>query len=109
MIRNSLRRVGVLAMAGLYMVWVAVAAIAAGDRCEPVMREMIKTLQIASEDVRSFEVSIQSGSYGSGPIHVGWVRFGSCKGFLVVETTDACDRLQSYTLGDCAVKGAGRY
>lgn len=109
MIPNSLRRFCALALTGLYTAGVAATAMAAGDRCEPAMREMMKTLQVAPEDIRSFEVSIQSGSDSSGPVHIGWVRLGSCKGYLVVETSDACHPLQSYTTGDCAVKGAGRY
>ena len=94
----------VLGVIMLAMVSAAVAqpVHAQNGPCRSVMEEMLAEGGVTSGDTMSVEYDVSTGGHGTGPIHMGWTRLNSCRGYLVTQTTEYCMALQRFTLGACA-------
>ncbi len=80
--------------------------------CESVVSDRLGQMSIDLADVQKVFYTRQLQSARDGNIIVGydaWVRFHSCKGYLVIDVTRHCRVRQVYTRGGCRVPGVRHF
>ncbi len=78
-------------------------------RCESVVDQQLDRLNVDRADIEKlFYTKKYRTSRDNDDRVVGvdaWVRFKSCKGYLVIDMTRHCQVRQAYTRGQCRVPG----
>ena len=83
------------------------------ERCARKATMHLTSLPIAADDVKSVRliesigVSDRSSSRDTGID--AWVQLKSCRGFVIINMSNACFIRQSYTRGECRVEGLPSY
>ncbi len=80
--------------------------------CESVVSDRLVQMSIDMADVQKVFYTRQFRSTRNGNVTVGydaWVRFHSCKGYLVIDVTRHCRVRQVYTRGGCRVPGVRHF
>ena len=78
-------------------------------RCESVVDQQLDRLNVDRADIEKLFYTKQYGTGRSDDTVVvgvdAWVRFKSCKGYLVIDMTRHCHVRQAYTRGQCRIPG----
>jgi hypothetical protein len=77
-------------------------------QCEPVVEEQLDRIQVDRSDIEKIFYTRQLRGSGENARVVGvdgWVRFHSCKGYLVIDMNNQCRVRQVYTRGECKIPG----
>ena len=78
-------------------------------RCESVVDQQLDRLNVDRADIEKLFYTRQYRTKrGDNTVVVGvdaWVRFKSCKGYLVIDMTNHCHVRQAYTRGQCRLPG----
>ena len=83
----------------------------AASRCDAVVAERIKQLNIDRDDIRSIFYTRRFRSSRDDDRVVGifaWVNFHSCKGSMVIDMDVRCNIRKVYTRHECRVPGVPR-
>ncbi len=79
------------------------------SRCDSVVDQQLDRLNVDRADIEKLFYTRQYGrGISDDTVVVGvdaWVRFKSCKGYLVIDMTRQCHVRQAYTRGQCRVPG----
>ncbi len=78
-------------------------------QCESVVDEQLDGLNVDRADIEKLFYTRQLRIARRNDTRVvgvdAWVRFKSCKGYLVIDMTRHCRVRQSYTRGQCRIPG----
>lgn len=81
--------------------------------CRSEAEEHLSSLAVEARDIKSMSMvqrnagatRLTTGKSG----HEAWVRLKSCQGWLIVELSKSCYPRQTFTRGDCDIKGISSY
>ncbi len=78
------------------------------SRCEAVVDQRLDQINVDRADIKKLFYTRQTRSVRGEERVVGtdaWVRFHSCKGYLVIDLDNFCRVRQVYTRGQCKLPG----